>query len=60
MTSKICPHTMETTTTCHNFWIFIKIEIECMRMVVAIFIGSVIKNRTASMRLTGDVHACAW
>jgi hypothetical protein len=35
---------MKTTTTYHNFWIFIKIEIECMHLVVAIFFGSIIKT----------------
>jgi hypothetical protein len=43
MSSKICVHATETPTTCHNFWIYIKVGTECMRLVVAIFFGSTIK-----------------
>jgi hypothetical protein len=40
---KISVHSMKTPTTCHNFWICIKIRTACMCLVVAIFFRSPIK-----------------
>jgi hypothetical protein len=41
--SKFCVREIETPTTSHSFWIYIKVRTKFMCLVVAIFFGSTIK-----------------
>jgi hypothetical protein len=57
MSFKIYLHAMKTPTTCHNFWICIKIGNYIVSSGCHIF-EICHKNRTACMRLVGDVPEC--
>jgi hypothetical protein len=62
MPFKTCVHAMETSKTCHNFWIYIKIGTTCMCLVLCINIVQICqKNKTARICLVGTrLNACSW
>jgi hypothetical protein len=58
MIFKICAHTMETPTTCHNFWICIKIGTTNTCLVVVIIFGSTLKKEPHECWINSYAYNC--